>query len=455
MTADLQKNEEGKILFKNTWLSEGRYLFNICLPSDYPVIDDFIDKKKLKAILNHIALNYPKTIVMDVLDKIKEIGFYLSTKEGYTLSIDDVYMEELEHIQEKLTGNMEEDLALINKNQEVNDLLKQCKFSTYIESGARGSWQQAKQLVLSRGYVADATNKIRPNLIRSSLSTGLNRQECFDSCWGSRKGLLDTAISTGDSGYLTRQLVYATCSTELGEHDDCNTKDGLELTIKDNSMAKAILWRYYYDENGIEKFVSTENYGDLVGKTIKLRSPIYCTTPKICKKCYGKLYTILHSPQIGIIAASAIGERTTQLVLRTFHISGVAQGSGSDGDNDDIISGMSVAKKIFHNPMSIDYINNCSDLIFTLHDLFSEYGNILLVHYEVIIQSMMWNEDKKWRLEENRDKIKPEFVSVLQVPSRSSWLLACAFSNLRQKLMSGLVNDSYDEASSITQLFRF
>ena len=188
------------------------------------------------------------------------------------------------------------------------------------------------------------------------------------------------------------------------------------------------------------------------------RSPIYCKGKKICKTCYGNLFRILHSPQIGIIATQAVGERTTQLVLQTFHYSGSVQTSSAQGQNEDIISGMSMVKKLFHSPTKLmpnNTINHPGELIKMIYDLFGEYGALHIVHFEIIVASMMWVGDKVWRLHESRNSIVPEYVSILQVPARSSWVLGCAFSNLKQKLISGLVGEGRDEESAITSLFRY
>lgn len=441
----------------------GRYLFNMCLPEDYPMVNEEITKKKLFSIINDIAIKYTPAVVMNVLDRIKDLGFSLSTLQGYTMSLKDIYHPELVNFQDSLTGNVSKDMTMMKKDPKLQEILKSLPFSVFIESGARGSWDQARQMVLARGYVADANNNIRPDVIKSSLVKGLNTREFFNSCWGSRKGLLDTALSTGDTGYLTRQLIYSTATIELDETEageDCGTTDGLTIEIKNKEMVKALLGRYYIKENGQKKLIKTSDTGFLVGKTIKLRSPIYCTGKKICKTCYGNLHRILHSPQIGIVATQAVGERATQLVLRTFHISGAVQGVTAKTDqsagssNQDIISGMSIAKKLFHNPKDIINITSPVDLVNTVYKVFGQYGEIHIVHFEVIIASMMWAGDHPWRLIENRDAVNPEYISILQVPSRSSWLLGIAFSNLKQKLLSGLIGDEADEQSSITSLFR-
>ncbi len=445
---------------KNVKMSEGRKLFNECLPAEYEVLNNSIGKTELVRILNDIALNYDAETTMNVLDKIKELGFSLSTQHGYTLGIDDLYHQEFVTFAESLKdGETIENLKRINEDKAIHDKIKSLPFYTYIESGARGSIDQVKQLIVSRGYVADANNKIKHNLIRSSLVHGLTEEEYFNSCWGARKGLLDTALSTGTSGYLTRQLIYSTVNMESGELLDCGTTEYLRITIPSNEkeaedLLKTVLWRYYVEDNKLH-LITTQNYKTLFGKTLDLRSPIYCRGDKICKKCYGNLHKLLHSDQIGIIATQAIGERTTQLVLRTFHIGGVVQGDAVDEENKDIISGMTVVNKLFHNPNEIDGVNSPVDLVIKLQNVFGEYGGIHLVHYEVIVSSMMWTTGRLWRTLKNRSTLDYNWVSILQIPSKSSWLLGCAFSRLKSKVIDGLVNARVDTPSSISKLFRY
>lgn len=440
--------------YKGHRLKIGRYLFNKCLPDNYPVIDATVTRKGLMAILNDIALRYPSDIVIRTLDNIKSLGFTHSTLHGYTLGIDDLYSEELMQIADSLTGDIKEDMKKMS-SERVNNILNSFSFADYIKSGARGSWEQAKQLVLARGYVSDSKGRIRPNVIRGNLVKGLTQREFFDSCWGSRKGLLDTALSTGDSGYLTRQLIYSCISVEFDESvEDCGNTDTLKMFVKDDKMAKSLLWRNY-EKDGIIHKITSSNFTDITGETINLVSPIFCKSPKICKKCYGDLYKILHSDQIGVMAAQAIGEITVQLVLRTFHLSGVANINEEDSEKqDDIISGINIANKLLHKPKDTIPLEKPEDLVNAIYNVFSEYKSIHMVHYEIIVSSMMWVDDIPWRLVDNRDSQQIEWVSILQSPTRASWLLGCAFSNLKAKLLEGLLQRRTDNCTALSRLFK-
>ena len=455
--ATTDESDEHTHHIKGKELSFGKYAFNACLPDDYELIEGVVRKTKLNDILNDITLRYPPAEVMEAMDNIKNLGFTIATLKGYTLSLTDLYDPELTRIaHEDLSGDHVIDLPYINNDPDLKAKLRALPFSVFIESGARGTWDQARQMVFARGYVADANNQIRPRLIRSSLVEGLTPTEFFDSCWGSRKGLLDTALSTGDTGYLTRQLIYSTVNMELGDIEDCGTTDGIIVKIDNENIAKSYLWRYMIKKDGTLGLITHSNYKQIIGKVVKLRSPIHCTSSRVCKTCYGKLCNVLHSDQIGIIATQAVGERATQLVLRTFHISGSAAGIGADGENDDIISGMGIAKKLFHNPKEIiKDIKDPVELVNMIYKVFGQYGTIKTVHFEVIVAAMMWSGEKLWRLVPNRNSINPEYISILQVPSRSSWLLGCAFSNLKQKVISGLIDESVDTPSALTAIFRY
>lgn len=453
--ASTSQNPE-TVEFKGKKLPFEQYILNTCFPKDYPVQTKPMTKSRVMAILNDIVFKYPPNMVMETLDKLKRLGFMMSTIQGYTLGLDDLYSEELEDVARNLTGDITIDMEKM-KSDDVMKVMKSLPVAEFIDSGARGSWDQTKQLVLARGYVSDSSGRIMEKPIKNSFVSGLTQEEFFRSSWGARKGLLDTALSTGDSGYLTRQLIYSTINIELDpEIEDCGTTDGLELLIENPKIAKTLLWRNYINEDGTLTKIRRKSHRDLVGKKIKLRSPIYCKNPKICKKCYGDLYKILHSNQIGIIATHAVAERTTQLVLKSFHLSGTALVSTKEenkGKQDDIVSGMTLAQKIFHDPDSIK-VQSPATLTKEIFDLFNPYKPIQMVHYEILVASMMWKDGKPWRTQKNRITGDFEWVSILKVPSYSSWLLGAAFSSLKNKLLDGVIKNRVDVPSSLTELFR-
>ena len=425
--------------------------FADCFPEGFDIPFSSISKKELKYIINDLVMTRTTSEVIQTIDKLKDLGFKVSTLEGFSLSIQDLYNKKLIDKADELKGTHEQDHEVMG-NKEITDELKSMPFSVYIESGSRGSWDQAKQLSYSRGYVADFKNNIKPNLIRSSFVKGLTKKEYFDSCWGSRKGLLDTALSTGESGYLTRQLIYSTVFIELGDTDDCKTTDGIEVTIGTEEIANTFKWRYQITDTGL-KLIKNEK--ELIGQTIKIRSPVYCKSKKICKKCYGTLYGILHSNQIGVIATQALGERTTQLVLRTFHLSGVV-GSGGDNSskNDDIITGIGAINRLLHKPQSFKF-ERPEQFLHEIYSIFDQYGSIQHIHYEVVCTALMWSKNDPWRLVKSRDTVRPEWVSILKVPDKTSWVIGTAFSNLKSKMLDSLVNSRQDTDIVLSDLFKY
>lgn len=453
--------------YKGSKITEGRKLFNECLPEDHELIDYPVRKNELLKILNEIALRYSPEVTMRTLDNIKDLGFKVCTEKGFSLGMDDLYDEQLE----KIANSLKQEDSISSNLEKMNDpkiieRIQNKPYYIYIKSGARGSIEQVKQLVFCRGYVADANNKIRSGLIKSNLATGLTEKEYFESSWGCRKGLMDTAVSTGTAGYLTRQLIYSTIEMELDDVEDCGTTDGLnllisvrndDLTINDEeteSLAKSLLWRNIIDEEGKTHLITTKNYKQLIGKRIKVKSPIYCKNKKICKKCYGNLHKILHSDQIGMIATHAVGERTVQLVLKNFHTSGSVSKATDDGDNDDIISGIDLVNKLLHAG-DVARLKTPGVMVKKLQQIFGRYGNIHLVHFETIVACMMWSENKKWRLLPNRENEDYTFESILQIPSKSSWLVGAAFSRIKSKLLEGLINNRVDVPSSLSSIFRY
>jgi DNA-directed RNA polymerase beta' subunit len=186
-----------------------------------------------------------------------------------------------------------------------------------IRSGARGNWDQYKQMASEKGYISDVTGKILPDPVIHSLVNGLTPEEFFTTCYGGRKGLIDTADNTAKSGYLTRRLVYLLSPLQLSDKDTCHEDKTLQFYIRDEKVAQMLHGRYTRQGK-----ITDENYKEFAGKVVDLYSPITCTDKLICKRCYGDLFNIHKSHYIGLIAAQSLGERTTQLTLRTKHTSG-------------------------------------------------------------------------------------------------------------------------------------
>lgn len=430
--------------YKNEKVPESIKILNECFPEDYKLINYEIRKKELLDILNDIKENYSFDITAKTLDKIKEIGFKYSTIFGATLSLESFQIKDSSLIRDEIykDGTNFDQLKRLSSAETIDFLKKNFKCSYLIESGSRGTWDQVKQIILSRGYVSDFNGNIKDTPIKHSLLEGLNQEEFFNSTYGCRKGLLDVALNTGTSGYLSRKLIFTGANLELSEDlDDCKTEDFLNVYVNDDKKSLMLMHRYFLNENNELEVISELNRKNLIGKTIKLRSPIFCTGDKICHKCYGNLYKYLHSRFIGTIAAQSLGETNTQLVLKTFHLSGVAKVGNKETDDNskqkDIAGDLSIANRLFHVKDK-----TFNELIEETYKIYNNSRNIHYIHFECLISQMMWaNEngiENLWRLVKDREKIAPIYYSVQTVPEKASWLLGLGFSNPKRQIIKGI-----------------
>ncbi len=403
--------------------------------------DKIINKKELIRLLSEKSRTNPS-----ILDSIKNIGFAYTLLKPITLSLKD-----FNPIKCDFTNDMKENLQILEDHNEV--LKNSFEKREIINSGARASWEQVRQMITARGYVADFFGNVYPELIKSSLIEGLDQKEFFFSCYGTRKSLLDTAENVASSGYLTRRLVYSSSYEKLDYNiDDCGSTDYLEITVKDKVMANSLLYRYYKLNKNDKNLSYTETIDDclnLIGKTIFLRSPITCKSEKVCKTCYGGLSDIIRSKYIGFIASQALGEKSTQLVLRTFHTSGVAQ--GVSGEQEDIIKAISLVEKITDKKLKINNLSELINEMLKLFNIFSEYGDILLVHFEVLFDTMLYlktdNNIVRWRLNRINDELVYDELyklSIKTIPSLTSWFLGMIFQSAESNFVKGFLKNNDD-----------
>src|ERR1700761_4889673 len=364
----------------------GRVLFNQFVPAEVGFVNALLTKKSLREIIGNIIkwTNIPKTVKF--LDDIKQLGFRMAFRGGLSFNINDLIIPDTKEQQlENAKGEVDEvwdnyNMGLITNNERYNQIVdiwsrvdtriteslilelasdKQGFNSVYmmLDSGARGSKQQIKQLCGIRGLMAkprksgSSGSEIIENPILSNFKGGLNVLDYFISTHGARKGLADTALKTADAGYLTRRLVDVAQDVVITE-EDCGTLRGIATSaLKDNEdvvepLYDRILGRTslhdVYDPATDKLLVSAgEQITEEIGKaiedagieTIEIRSVLTCESKRgVCVRCYGKNlatgYTAQKGDAVGIIAAQSIGEPGTQLTLRTFHVGGVA-GSAS------------------------------------------------------------------------------------------------------------------------------
>ena len=375
-------NENGELVFKIIETTVGRVLFNQVVPEQAGFINEVLTKKSLRDIIGKIlkATSVPETA--QFLDKIKDMGFSFAFKGGLSFSLGDIIIPPEKH-EMIASANVEVDtiianynMGLITNNERYNQVIdvwtsanatltelamkrisedQQGFNSVYmmLDSGARGSKEQIRQLTGMRGLMAKpkkasaSGGEIIENPILSNFKEGLSILEYFISTHGARKGLADTALKTADAGYLTRRLVDVAQDVIIN-YVDCNTLRGISVEpLKKNeeiveSLGERILGRVslhdIYDPNTNEIIVNSgSEISEDVVKEIKnttidkveVRSPLTCESPKgICAKCYGRnLATgkmVQNGEAVGVVAAQSIGEPGTQLTLRTFHVGGIA-----------------------------------------------------------------------------------------------------------------------------------
>ncbi|HZK65546.1 MAG TPA: DNA-directed RNA polymerase subunit beta' [Puia sp.] len=380
------RNDQNQLERKLLETTTGRVLFNQFTPPEVGFVNQLLTKKSLREIIGNIIkwTTVPKTAKF--LDDIKTLGFRMAFRGGLSFSINDLIIPDSK---EQLLVNAKVEVdevwdnyntGLITNNERYNQIVdiwsrvdtritetlirelsadKQGFNSVFmmLDSGARGSKQQIKQLAGIRGLMAkprksgSTGSEIIENPILSNFKGGLNVLDYFISTHGARKGLADTALKTADAGYLTRRLVDVAQDVVIKD-EDCGTLRGIATTaLKDNEdivepLYDRILGRVslhdVYDptsdtiiaKGGVEITEEVAHKIEEAGiETIEIRSVLTCESKRgVCVKCYGKNlatgYTAQKGDAVGIIAAQSIGEPGTQLTLRTFHVGGVA-GSAS------------------------------------------------------------------------------------------------------------------------------
>lgn len=322
---DLEKatNPYIPVLYRRRKTSMGKAIFNSCFPPDHPFVDDLVTKKVVGGIISKMSSKYDQEVVIETMSKLKTYGFKFATIFGPTMTLDNFDIpQEIQDLKSKLNdATLEEAQALIEKMKTI--LIKHLNntgFHDLIESGAGKGWDQPTQILVAKGIIADPSGNIMEP-IKGSFSEGLDNKEFFDNSYGARKGIVDRALNTADTGYLSRQLIYILNSVEASINTkDCKTTRTLDVKLNKNIMER-ITGRFIINKGKVEEFIPSEHN---IGEVIKLRTPIFCRSPKICHTCYGRLLTRHQTPYIGVLAAQHIGERGTQLIMRTFHTGGAA-----------------------------------------------------------------------------------------------------------------------------------
>ena len=375
-------NDDGELVYQIIDTTVGRILFNQHVPEKAGYINQVLTKKSLRGIIGNIlkVTSVPETA--DFLDKIKEMGFSFAFKGGLSFSLGDIIIpkektELIDQANDQVDGIIANyNMGLITNNERYNQVIdiwtstnatltelamkrisedQQGFNSVYmmLDSGARGSKEQIRQLTGMRGLMAKPKKsnagggEIIENPILSNFKEGLSILEYFISTHGARKGLADTALKTADAGYLTRRL-HDVAQDVIVNSVDCGTLRGLSVSalkkneeivesIGDRVVGRVSLHDVTHPLTGDVLVAAGELIEDAHAKAIEesplesveVRSPLTCEAKKgICAKCYGlNLATgkmVQQGESVGVIAAQSIGEPGTQLTLRTFHVGGIA-----------------------------------------------------------------------------------------------------------------------------------
>ena len=368
----------------------GRIIFNQVVPDEVEYINTLLKKKNLRDIIGDVLKHTGVARTSQFLDDIKNLGYKMAFQGGLSFNLGDVIVpdqkseliqkgyEEVDSIQESFNMGLITNNERYNKvidvwsktNNELTKIVEKQIASDHdgfnpvymmLDSGARGSKEQIRQLCGMRGLMAKPQKSgstgadIIENPILANFKEGLSVLEYFISTHGARKGLADTALKTADAGYLTRRLVDVSHDVIINE-EDCGTLRGLIATaIKDKdevveSLGERILGRTsvhdIYNPLTGELIIKsgemiTEPVADLIEslpiEQVEIRSVLTCESRKgVCAKCYGRNLATRRMVEkgevVGVIAAQSIGEPGTQLTLRTFHVGGTASSVASESE---------------------------------------------------------------------------------------------------------------------------
>jgi len=322
---DLEKATDPYIpvMYKGKQTTMGKAIFNNALPPDFRFVDDVVTKKIANGLIPEIINQYGDEVTIKVFSKLEKISFKFATIMAPSLSLDMFEMPaSIGRIKEKLkTATPDEAFALLDEGEAImKETLKGSTLYDLVDSGSSKGWNQPKQIFVAKGVIADPKGNVL-DPIAGSFTDGLTSKEFFTAASGARKGMIDRALNTADTGYFTRQLVYLLNSVEVDPTlKDCKTKRTINIRL-DKKLMDRLTGRYILVGNKVVEFNAVDFK---VGQSIHLRTPIYCRSPKICHTCYGELIKRIKSPYVGVLAGASIGERGTQLVMQTFHTGGAA-----------------------------------------------------------------------------------------------------------------------------------
>ena len=447
---DKQDASKGSHMVQTT---PGRIIVNQYIPEEVPYVNEVLGKKALRKIITEVIKNTGVTRTARFLDDIKNLGYDQAFHAGISFNLGDVIIPDekkglIERGYKEVEGIKNNyAMGFITNNERYNKVIdlwtsidnrltgiveKQISADQQgfnpvymmLDSGARGSTQQIKQLCGMRGLMAKPQKsgssgaEIIENPIISNLKEGMTVLEYFISTHGACKGLADTALKTADAGYLTRRLVDVSHDVIITE-EDCGTLRGLIATAIKNkdevveSLGERILGRTSVHDifnpltgeliikAGDEIREATASLIDsLPIEQVEIRSVLTCESRKgVCAKCYGRNLATSRMVEkgevVGVIAAQSIGEPGTQLTLRTFHVGGTASSTAADSSIESKYDG----KLVFEELRTIQRINDegkAEDIVvsrMTEVSIIDENTGITYSHYDIPYGSTLYFKD--------------------------------------------------------------
>jgi DNA-directed RNA polymerase subunit beta' len=303
-------------------LTLGKIWFNLLLPDEHPIVTDTIDKTKLYTIIDDMYEKYPPEKLAEIISNLNREAFKMTSINPSSFSIDDVILpkdikeeKDKELTKETPVEEYSSKLAALSKKY-VDNMNDESGIKDILRSGARGNDFDYGVLQISKGPVMTLESTITES-ITSSLNEGYSPEEYFDAASGARRAYFIRSRGTAEPGTLARGTTYANSNLKINK-EDCNTKKYFNLQVTSKN-AKTLHGRYYLNEktNKVELLKDPEKF---IGKTIQLRSPLYCKDKKgICKTCYGQLGEKLNTKYVGLIAGEVVNDAGQAFTMSQRH----------------------------------------------------------------------------------------------------------------------------------------
>lgn len=304
----------------------GRYIFNKIVPDKSYKIDKSINKKDINKMITRCANEYYKNkpeVYSSFVNSIVELGSKYYTLMPSTFSLDDLQIpQSILKLKDKLVGATPEQSQLIITKMEklLEDYLVENQLNLGIVGaggGLKGGYSQLRQILICKGIISGYKGEI--TTITDSYGSGMTAKDHFDTGYATRNGIADRVLNTADTGYLSRRIAYALQRVECDPTIiDCGTRKTISVKVT-KDVAGRLIGRYVYNEQNKLELFDPDKWLD---KIVRLRTPIYCTTTKLCRHCYGELALRNRTKNVGILAAQIMGERLSQVTMKQFHVGG-------------------------------------------------------------------------------------------------------------------------------------